>query len=275
MIELIASMIIWGSLGMFVMWSGMSAIEIAFFRCLSGAIIIGIYLIISKRKIVLNRGTLVVALAGIFLVLNWILLFKSFQVASITIGNMSYYLQPVILIIFGALFLKEKTTKRQLLYIAVAFCGVVMIMITKNIPENHIVLGALLALSAAIFYSLVTLMMKRNQIGFFEVIFIQLIIGTLMLLPFMKHIHLTSHTLGYILLFGVVHTVLAYYLYYKAIKRVNLVSIAIVSYIDPIVAIATDIAFFHRTLNVIQIVGIILAFIAIYQVIKPKKLKSL
>jgi len=275
MIELIASMIIWGSLGMFVMWSGMSAIEIAFFRCLSGAIIIGIYLIISKRKIVLNQGTLVVALAGIFLVLNWILLFKSFQVASITIGNMSYYLQPVILIIFGALFLKEKTTKRQLLYIAVAFCGVVMIMITKNIPENHIVLGALLALSAAIFYSLVTLMMKRNQIGFFEVIFIQLIIGTLMLLPFMKHIHLTSHTLGYILLFGVVHTVLAYYLYYKAIKRVNLACIAIVSYIDPLAAIATDIAFFHRTLNVVQIVGIILTFIAIYQVIKPKKLKSL
>src|SRR3990167_1224694 len=101
MLQLMLAMILWGTLGVFVLWSGLPAVDVAFYRCLLGAVLIGAWLIKSKNKISFDKNTGIVALAGICLVTNWVLLFKSFQVSTITIGNMSYYLQPVILIILG------------------------------------------------------------------------------------------------------------------------------------------------------------------------------
>src|SRR3990167_7722948 len=99
MLGLILSMTLWGTLGAFVLWSDLSAIDVAFYRCLIGALLMGCWLIKSKERIKLDKSTAIVALAGICLVLNWVFLFKSFQVSSITIGNISYYLQQIMLII--------------------------------------------------------------------------------------------------------------------------------------------------------------------------------
>lgn len=107
MIELILFMIIWGSVGLFAVLSKVSALEIAFYRCLIGSIFLGVYLLHGKKSISLNKSLIKISLAGVFLVLNWVFLFKSFQVSSITIGNMSYYLQPVILLTLGVFFKKD------------------------------------------------------------------------------------------------------------------------------------------------------------------------
>lgn len=145
-----------------------------------------------------------------------------------------------------------------------------MTMLAKDIPMHNVLIGALFALIAALFYSILTMLMRSNKVGFFEVIFIQLVIGLIVLFPFMHFSKLSWLSIIYLTIIGVVHTVIAYYLYYKAIKKVDLTSIAIVSYLDPIIAIGTDVLFFNRTLNLIQIIGIMITFSAIYVVIKPK-----
>ena len=83
MFQLMLSMILWGTLGIFVLWSGLSAIDVAFYRCLIGTLIIGCWMVKSKQSIKLDKTTGIVALAGVFLVLNWVFLFKSFQISSI------------------------------------------------------------------------------------------------------------------------------------------------------------------------------------------------
>jgi drug/metabolite transporter (DMT)-like permease len=270
MIELILSMIIWGTVGLFAILSKVSALEIAFYRCLIGSICLGVYLFHGKKSIPFNKSLIKIGLAGIFLVLNWVFLFKSFQVSSITIGNMSYYLQPLILLTLGVLFFKEKLQAYKVALILFALIGVMMTILAKNIPIHNILIGAVFALIAALFYSILTILMRSNKMGFFEVIFVQLVIGLIVLVPFIHFSKLSWLSIIYLIIIGIVHTVIAYYLYYKSIGKVDLTSIAIVSYLDPIIAIGTDILFFNRTLNMIQIIGIMMTFSAIYLVIKPK-----
>src|SRR5689334_6823599 len=102
MLELILTMIIWGTLGAFALWSGVSALEIAFYRSFLGAICIGFFAFKEIPRFSLNRKNLLIAVAGLLIVLNWVLVFKSFQLSSITIGNMSYALQPILLVIFSS-----------------------------------------------------------------------------------------------------------------------------------------------------------------------------
>lgn len=264
MLELMLSMTIWGTLGVFVLWSGLAAIDVAFYRCLIGALLIGCWLIRSKERIKLDKSTTVVVLAGIFLVLNWVFLFKSFQVSTITIGNISYYLQPIILIILGIFIYQEKVSLQKWMLILLALCGVLLTIDLHNLKSSHIVLGVFFALLAALLYSFLTILMKRVNLDFFKVIFIQLVIGVVILLPFVHFQALSVIAITCLVIIGLIHTLLAYFLYYNAIKKTNFTQIAVISYLDPIVVIASDVIFFNRQLNLYQIAGVGLTFVALY-----------
>ena len=264
MLELMLSMILWGTLGVFVLWSGVSAIDVAFYRCLLVVILMGGWLIRSKQSIKLDKNTAVVALAGVFLVLNWVFLFKSFQISTITIGNISYYLQPIMLIILGIFIYGEQVSLQKWSLILLALFGVLLTIDLHNLQSPHIMIGVFYALLAALLYSFLTILMKHANIDFFKVIFIQLAIGVIILLPFVHFQGLTLLAISCLAVIGLLHTLLAYFLYYKAIKKVSFTQIAIFSYLDPIVAIATDVIFFNRQLNVYQIAGVGLTFMALY-----------
>jgi drug/metabolite transporter (DMT)-like permease len=264
MLQLTISMILWGTLGAFVLWSGMPAMDVAFYRCLIGAILIGAWLIKSKQKVSLDKTSGIVGLAGIFLVLNWIFLFKSFQVSTITIGNISYYLQPIILIILGIFIYKEKVSLKKWILIILALSGVLLTIDAHNLQSPHILLGFGFALVAALFYSFLTILMKGINISYFKVIFIQLAIGVLILFPFIHFQKLSIVAIICLTIIGIVHTLLAYFLYYDAIKKTSFTQIAVLSYLDPLVAIATDALFFERKLTIYQLGGVALTFVALY-----------
>ncbi len=264
MLELIISMTLWGTLGAFVLWSGLTAIDIAFYRCLIGVVLVGAWLIKSKSSIKLDKGAMVAALSGIFLVTNWFFLFKSFQISSITIGNISYYLQPVILIVLGIFFYQEKVNFQKWILMICTLGGVALTIDLRNLSSPNITLGVLFALMAALLYSFLTILMKNNSLHYMKVIFIQLAMGVLILLPFIHFQPVSYLAIGCLLIIGIIHTLLAYFLYYKAIKKTSFTQIAILSYLDPIVAIISDVIFFNRQLNFYQVIGIVLTFSALY-----------
>jgi len=271
MLPLILSMTLWGTLGVFVLWSGLAAIDVAFYRCLIGTLLIGCWLVKSKQRINLDRSIAIVALAGIFLVLNWVFLFKSFQVSTITIGNISYYLQPIILIILGIFIYQEKVNLQKWMLISLALGGVLLTIDMRNLSSPNILLGVLFALIAAFLYSLLTVLMKNINLNYFKVIFIQLVIGVIILLPFVHFQSLSSSAIVCLMIIGVVHTLLAYFLYYNAIKKTSFTQIAVLSYLDPIVAIASDVIFFNRHLDFYQIVGVVLTFAALYLLVTTSR----
>lgn len=231
-----------------------------------------------------NRSNIFYSLAsGIFIVLNWIFLFKSFQLASITIGNVSYYLQPIFLVILGILFFQESVRNKQWFYIILTTIG---IMLTSN-PHGgmmglnlHMIAGIGCAVIAGLLYAFATILVKFiKDMPPALITLIQLSAGCtiLILMPFMSLsdiAHLNTQVLLNVMVIGIVHTALAYILYYQSLTQVNLTLVAVLSYIDPIVAIITDILFCYRTLNGLQIIGILLTFIGSYQVIRLKKVRQ-
>ncbi len=271
MFELIVAMTLWGTLGAFVLWSDLAVIDITFYRCLIGAFVMGCWLIRKKDSIKLDKSILITALAGIFLIVNWMLLFKSFQISSITIGNMSYYLQPIILIILGIFIYGEKINLQKWALIGLTLLGVMLTIDFKNFNSPHILMGVFLALLAALFYSFVTILMKSVNLNYFKVIFIQLLIGVVILFPFIHFQDISLIAGTCLIAVAVVHTLLAYYLYYKAIKKTTFTQIAVISYLDPIVAIATDIIFFNRQLNLYQWIGVVLTFFALYMLVNMSR----
>lgn len=281
MFSLIFAMIIWGSLGVFTLWSGLDASDLAFTRCVIGGILLFFYCgyngeFNSNR---LNSKSLFLALiSGFFIVFNWVLLFKSFQLASITIGNVSYYLQPIFLVILGVIFLKEKVTTIQWGFILLTTLGVILtsdLRLSHLHCDNYMFLGMLAAIGAGLLYSFATLIIKYVEgISPSLLTLIQLILGSFILIPsvnFDHFFHLNQNAWANVFLIGVIHTALAYILYYSALKKVNIMIVAIVSYLDPIVAIFSDVILFHRQLGMMQYLGIILTFIGSYFVIRLKE----
>jgi drug/metabolite transporter (DMT)-like permease len=271
MLALIIAMTLWGTLGAFVLWSHLPAIDVAFYRCLFGAVVVGGWLLKSKNYIRFERNISSIALAGICLVLNWFFLFKSFQVSTITIGNISYYLQPIILVVLGIVFYQEKVSFQKWGLISLALCGVVLTIDIDNLYSSNILLGVGLALLAAFLYSLVTILMKNVHLDYMKIIFVQLVIGVLILAPFVDYHKLSTTAMICITIIGVFHTLLAYFLYYRAINHCSFTQIATISYLDPIVAITTDAIFFHHNLSEFQLLGIVMTFVALYFMIRMSK----
>lgn len=284
MIQLTFAMIIWGTLGIFALWSNLSATELAFYRCLIGSIILGIYCWNKKyfqHDSIYGKNIFYSLTSGIFIVLNWIFLFKSFQMASITIGNVSYYLQPVFLVILGILFFQESVRITQWVYIILTMVGV---MLTSNLHEGmmelnqHTIVGIGYAVGAGFLYAFATILVKFvKNMPTALITLIQLSAGCVILIPMVSLsdiLLINNQSLCNIMIIGIVHTALAYILYYQALNQINLTLVAVLSYIDPIIAIITDVLFCHRSLNGLQTLGIVLTFIGSYQVIRLKRMRQ-
>lgn len=281
--QLVLAMIIWGTLGLFVLKSGLNSIDIAFFRCLIGVIFLAPYCWHKKyfTSGTLTRRTLMlIGMGGILVVLNWILLFESFHYASITLGNISYYLQPVFLLFLGQFFFKESVPYIKYFFILVSLVGVIL---TIDIPletfqfHNKEVIGVGCALLAGFFYSIATIIAKKtSDVPAPMMTFLQLLVGGCMLLPLthVTQISFTWQTGSYILILGIIHTVLAFVLYYNSVSSLSTDKIAVLSYIDPIAAIVTDVLFFDRILSVVQILGIAITLLGSYFVIDIRIIKK-
>lgn len=278
-IKIITAMTLWGTIGLFVLWSNFDSMTISFFRCLIAIPVLFCLmkdLSLKEVKQYTFKDYFWMMVGGACLVLNWVFLFKSFQLASITLGNVSYYTQPIFLVLLGILFLQENVPARKWFFIFLTFVGIIF---TVNIHfqdlhfNNHILLGTLYALLAGVLYAMATIIVKKQQhINSQYLTFIQLITGLIILLPFLNlhllSIHFTQWK--YIVIIGIIHTAIPYLLYYNAVRTISVTAIAVLSYLDPIVAIITDIIYFNRHLTTLQWAGIGLTLMGSYVVLTLK-----
>ena len=183
---------------------------------------------------------------------------------------MSYYLQPIFLIGIGVSFFKEHVSLKKMLYILLACIGVLLTSEISIKTSSNMILGICFALLAGLLYSFVPLLMRKVVGNFYVNIFIQLAVGAIALLPFISKIDINASTILCLTIIGTIHTALAYLMFYQGINKVNITTIAVISYLDPIIAIFTDVIFFNRHLSIIQILGICLTFISVFIIIRLK-----
>ncbi|MCE0916413.1 DMT family transporter [Pseudomonas sp. NMI760_13] len=270
-LEMIAAMLISGTIGWFVLVSGQPVLEVVFWRCVFGA---GTLLLICAamgflKPGVLTRATFLLAVAsGVAIVGNWVLLFASYSRASIAIGTAVYNVQPFMLVGLAALFLGEKITLAKLTWLSVAFLGMLAIVSAHGAGQasgDEYLLGIVLALGAAFLYAVAALIIKRlTGTPPHLIALIQVSTGVLLLAPWVKLGGLPGElpALGSLVTLGIVHTGLMYVLLYSAIQRLPTALTGALSFIYPIAAILVDwVAFDHR-LAAVQWLGVGLILLA-------------
>jgi RarD protein len=264
-------MLIFGSIGAFVRNIDLSSSEIAFLRAIIGSLfLVGVSFLV-KQKVSLpeiKENLLLLIISGAAIGFNWILLFQAFKYTTISNATLSYYFAPIFVIILAPVILKEKLTAVKIGCVVTALVGLFLVVNVGGRSEtggyNHI-LGILYGLSAAVLYASVILMNKFiKRLSGFETTLIQLLAAALVLFPYVSlvdHLNfssLSSKSVVFILVVGIIHTGIAYFLYFTSMKELKGQSIAVLSYIDPISAVIIAALFLGESMNLLQIIGGIL-----------------
>ncbi|AZF47869.1 DMT family transporter [Pseudomonas sp. R2-7-07] len=253
--EMIAAMLISGTIGWFVLVSGVSVIEVVFWRCVIGALallLVCAWLGYLKLDLLSWARFGLAVLSGVAIVGNWLLLFESYSRASIAISTAVYNVQPFLLVMLAALFLGEKITLQKMAWLSVAFLGMLAIVTAHGeqpAGEDYLT-GIALALGAALLYAIAALIIKQlKQVPPHLMALIQVTTGAVLLAPLVPWDRLPTSTDAWAALatLGLVHTGLMYVLLYGAIQKLPTAMTGALSFIYPIAAIFVDwIAFGHR-----------------------------
>lgn len=272
-LQMTAAMVISGTVGAFVFESGQSATNVVFFRCLFGALALGIYCAtqgLLRREHLTRRVLLLAAAGGAAIVFNWVLLFASFHHASISIATAVYNTQPFMLIGLGVLFLGERVGGARLGWIGLAFVGLLLVVGLFGTPVGshggsgaaaggNAWLGFGLAMGAAMLYAVAALVIKRLHGTPPQLVaFLQVGLGVLLLAPLadFNAVPTTAAPWLWLLGMGLLHTALMYILLYAAIQNLPTTRVAVLSFIYPAVALAVDHAFYGQHLGAWQWLGI-------------------
>ena len=281
MLQMTLAMAIFGSIGFFTGKTGIPAVELVFVRCICATLFLGFCWLISglhKVEVWQKREVVQTIVCGIFLVLNWVFLFKAFEVMSITITITLYNLAPIFVLIIGSLFLKEKMTLTSLLAIVTCFLGSVLIIGIQNVNSlsDFVSSGFGWAILSAICFAMTMLIGKGiKRLSAYAMTFVQTSIGILMLFPFMNFsvfIGLTDSNWFYIIGTGLIHTGFVYYLFFNSLRKLSTVVISALVFVDPVVAILLDTIILDFKPTNLQTIGILLIFGGIvYTIVKQEK----
>ena len=269
-INLIVSMAIFGTIGLFVKNISLSSSVIAMSRGLIGSLFLLLFLFIKKEEIRLSSikaSFIPLALSGILIGINWILLFESYKYTTIATATLCYYFAPIFVMIASIFLFKEHLNKKQILCIICAFIG--MIFVSGILEIESFVLseikGVILGLSAALLYASVVLMNKFiKDIKPIDKTVIQLSFAAFIMVIYIlitkEYQSVKIDILSGILLVivGIIHTGLAYLLYFSSIQHLNAQTIGLMSYIDPIVAIILSVCLLHESLSLLSLIGALL-----------------
>ena len=285
-IKIAASMLIFGSVGIFVKSIPLSSITIAFLRAIIAVLFLGGFLIISKKspsgeRSYIRGRLLPLAISGALMGLNWVLLFQAYNYTSVGNATLIYYFAPVFVMIFSPFILGESLNKRKVLCILGSLLGLAMVSDLSALNSGQgisAIRGTLFALGAAVLYASVVLSNKFIKgVPDMERTLVQMAAASLVLLPFilangLTNVSSTKSILAGIAPFqwlllltvGILHTGIAYLLYFSGLKDTKAQSAAIISYLDPVSAVFFAAIFLKESMMPIQLLGGVLILLFTY-----------
>lgn len=279
---MVTAMAIFGTVALFVRNIPVASSEIALYRAALAALLLGAFLLLTGQKIdfrAIRKELPLLLVSGMAMGINWILLFEAYRYTTVSVATLSYYFAPVIVTVACPLLFKEKMGFKQWLCFGMSTLGIVLITGVGDLSaRNTHLIGILFGLGAAVLYAAVVLLNKFIKgVADIQRTFLQFVAAVLILLPYVLltgGIHLQDLNMdGWVnlLIIGIIHTGITYCLYFSALRDIPGQEAAILSYIDPLVAVAISVAVLGEQLTFFQLLGglLILGF-TLYNEIKTQ-----
>ena len=281
-----ASMLIFGTIGLLRRFIDLPSAVIACFRGLLGCVLLLLLQRLRGRKpdlaalrpylpaLLLSRG---------MIGFNWILLFEAYRYTSVSVATLSYYFAPVIVTLVCPILFHEKLTGKKFLCFVMSTLGLVLITGIGDTRGSDDLKGILFGLGAAVFYATVILLNKSiHQVEGIHRTFLQFLSAIVVLIPYVlstNGITLSSlNAVGWVnlLIVGLVHTGVTYCLYFSSLKELPGQEAAILSYIDPLVAVLVSVTLLGESMTAMQVIGgaLILGFTLLNELSPVPKAKK-
>ena len=269
-IMFISSMLIFGTIGIFRRFIPLSSAFLAFARGILGGLFLFVFVRLKKNytgEKLQPRDLRMLALTGALIGINWMLLFEAYNHTTVAIATLCYYMQPTIVVLLSPIIFKEKLTAKKALCAAAAIVGMILVsgVIGDRSSQSGNLRGILLGLGAATFYAAVVIMNKQlHGIDAYQKTTVQLLSAGIIMIPYL----LLTNSFGsggfslpaviLLLIVGIVHTGIAYVLYFGSMDGMRVQSIALLSYIDPVSALLLSALFLREPLSALSILGAVL-----------------
>ena len=273
---LILSMSIFGTIGILRRYIPLSTSLVALVRGVIGSVFLLLVCLLTRRtlnKKAMKDNLLLLALSGAGIGFNWILLFEAYNYTSVATATLCYYLAPILVILASPVVLKEKLTRKKMLCTFTALIGMVLV---SGIAETGFsgmaeLKGILFGLGAAVLYASVILMNKKMPgVPSYDKTIFQLGLASIALLPYVlltenwSAVSLTPTALILLLIAGIIHTGIAYWLYFGSMDNLPSHTVALLSYIDPILAIFLSVLLLREPMSLSAGIGAVMILGATY-----------
>ena len=270
-----------GTIGVFVQEAGQHPLITVWFRCAFGAVALLLWsaaagklkdLRLSGKRLWIGCAT------GCLMLLNWTMFFAAIPRTSIAVATVVFHIQPIWVILFSAIFLREPVSRSQWIATPVALLGLALTTgllddVGSAVPASSVyITGLLLCIGGSLSYAAVTLLAKSKQvISPFTLSFWQCGVGTVVLAwaPFAFGWPQHAAAWGWLAGLGVIHTGLAYVILFAGMARLALGKIAVLQFVYPLAAVLFDWVVYGTQLSMLQIAGVSLMGIAVWTIRKP------
>ncbi len=283
---LIAGGVLLGTIGVFVEEAGQHPLVTVWFRCAFGALALLAWCLATGRgrQLLLHgRARWVACATGVLMVLNWALFFAAIPRTSIAVATVVFHIQPIWVIVCGALFLREAVSPMQWLATLAALGGLVLTTglldgtAAASSSGGGYLAGVLMCLAGSFCYAGVTLLANTQKtISPFAMALWQCLVGAVVLVwaPFVLGWPQHGAAWGWLLGLGVLHTGLAYVVLFAGMARLGLGRIAVLQFVYPLTAVLVDWAVYGRTLSPVQLAGVGLMATALWTIRRPANAKA-
>ena len=267
--KLTLSMVIFGTIGIFRRYIPLPSSLVAMTRGLTGMLFLLLVMVLRKcgmNRTAVRRKLGLLCLSGAAIGVNWILLFEAYNYTSVATATLCYYLAPMFVILASPLVVGERLTAKKLICVLTALLGMVFVSgVLESGGGSSDLKGVLLGLGAAVLYASVVLMNKQlGDVPAYDRTIVQLGSSAAVLLPYvllteeLGALTFTPGTIGLLLVVGIVHTGIAYALYFGSLMQLKAQTAAILSYIDPVVAVLLSALVLREHMSLLSGLGAVL-----------------
>lgn len=262
-LKYLCALLLFGLNGIVASHIALDSYEIVFLRTMIGSILLIILFLVGKGRFHMRenkRDAFFIVLSGIATGASWMFLYEAYQQIGVSFASLLYYCGPVIVMILSPLFFKEKLTAPKIIGFIIVLIGTVLVNGKMAAAGNNAWGLFCGAMSAVMYFFMVTLNKQSKHITGMENSVIQLTVSFLTVAVFVGFkqafvIHVPGEAWVWILILGIVNTGIGCYLYFSPLAKIPLQTVAICGYLEPLSAVVFAAILLGEKMTIVQITG--------------------
>lgn len=268
---------LWGSSGLFTRYLtglGMTSMAVAFFRCLSAALMLAVLLALREPQVFRVRVRdlwMFVGTGAISIGLFSAFYFYAQTLTTLSVAAVLLYTAPFFVIFMSRIFFKERITRQKIVAVLLAFAG--CLFVTGVIGGGAVSLSPLavgVGLASGIAYALYSIFGRvalaryaPMTVTIYSLLFAAGILGILFAIGGAAMPAVSGSMVLGILGMGLIPTAIPYIFYTRGLARLSPSKASVLAFAEPMVATLVGIVVLHEPITVPAVIGIALIFAGI------------